>query len=348
MPAGTTPTRALVEGALLAAVGAVLLLIVAYVPLGAYLVFVTPTPVAVAAVRHGLRLAALVGAVTALLVLAFLGPVPALLMGATVLGIGLPLGYGLRRRAPAARTIALTAVGFGAVVVLGIGIGLVLTGVNPLDEVLDLYERSGAASDELGRRLGLPPDVLERQRQAREAALALVRVVLPAGLAAGALLGAFLTYLAAGAVLRRLGHDVPELPPFAEWQLPAYVSWAFVGVQLASAAATRAGVQGLQRPLANVVYLFFVAFLVNGFATAYFFLRRWQLSRRAAAWILAIVALAGLAPVLLWLGWLEPPLRLRRWAAERDRERPAGRIDPKQAGEGAPAGGDSAQPEGER
>lgn len=323
-------TRALVEGALLAAVAAVLLLVVGYVPLGGFLVFLAPTPVVVAVVRHGLRLGVLVALTTALLLIGFLGPLPAAMVGVFLAGIGLPLGIGVRRGSAPQTTIALTAAGFAAVFAVSIGASLLLMGINPLHELLRAYQESVRLGQDLMARLGLPEAAREQQRAMWEATLELLRRLLPAVVVSSAFAGAFFTYLGAGAVLGRLGHAVPELPPFARWRLPAWASWAFLAAVLADAALARAGLAAWRPPLGNVIFLLSLAFFVHGLATAYYFLRRWGLGRRAAVAVLVLGSL-NLQAALVWLGWLEPVLRLREWAEVR-----AGR----QEGEGSRREGD--------
>lgn len=315
--AGPPRARALVEGALLAALAAVLFWIVAYVPLGAYLIFLIPTPVAVAVVRHGLRTGMLTAAAAALLLLGLLGPLSAVGAAATLAGIGLPLGAGVRRGWPAGTTVGVTALGFLAVAGVAIGLALLLTGVHPLAEMLRLYQESGEWSQRLAQRLGMPRQALEQQARVWEAVVQVLRLALPAALAVGAVGWSLFTYLGSAAVLERLGHPVPALPPFARWQLPAWTTWLFLGVQLLMLWWRTGPGSPAQRVLVNVFFALAIAFVVHGLATAHFFLTRWGFRRGAAVALLAFGTL-WLNPLLLWLGWLEPVVRLRAWAEARD------------------------------
>lgn len=309
--------RPLVEGALLAALATVLVWITAYVPLGAYLAFLIPTPVTVAVVRHGLRTGLLTALAAALLLLALLGPLSALGAGVTLAGIGLPLGAGIRARWPAGVTVVATAAGFLAVAGVTVGLALLMGGINPLTEILRAYEQSGQWSRQLAERLGMPRQAVEQQAQLWQAVVQTLRLVLPAALAVGSVAWSLLTYLGASAVLVRLGHAVPPLPPFARWQLPAWTAWAFLALQLLAVGARGRVPEVAERVLANLAFALAMAFLVHGLATAYFFLSRWGVRRGVAIAVLVMGAL-WLNPIVLWLGWLEPVLRLRAWAEARD------------------------------
>lgn len=309
--------RALVEGALLAALAAVLVWVVAYLPLGAYLFFLMPTPVTVAVVRHGLRTGALTAATAALLLLALLGPLPAVGAAVTLAGIGLPMGWGVRRAWPAGATVAATAAGFLVVAAAALGLGLLVTGVNPLAEMLRLFEESGQWARGVARRLGLPGEAVEQQAQLWELVVQTMRLVLPAALVVGALAWSLLGYLGSAAVLSRLGHPAPPLPPFARWRVPAWAAWGFVALQLLLF-ALRGQLEGTlaERVALNAFFALMVVFTVNGLATAYFFLARWGVRRGVAVALLAAAAV-WFSALLLWLGLLEPILRLRDWAEAR-------------------------------
>lgn len=321
-------TRGLVEGALLAALGTALLLVVSWVPVATPLSLGLPLTVALAVIRHGWRLGALVAAVTALLAFAFLGPLAALLAGLQLVGVGLPLGHGVRRGDPAGRTILLTAAGFLVVASASLLLSFLVTGVDPIEDLgrvlTEAFREAARAAERLTGPLAVPEPVREQQRQQWEAAIRWLGLVLPATLLSAPLVAAFLSYLVAGAVLPRLGHPVPPLPPFAHWRLPAWTSFAFLGLWGAGLLLGRQGGGRWEAVWANLMLPFQLAFPIHGLATAYFFLRRWGLERRVAAVVLALGMLSGLgAALLFWLGLLEPVYRLRDWAMRKDGERAA-------------------------
>src|SRR2546421_5424540 len=91
--------RGLTEGAILAALVAVLALAANYVPLvGLAANFLCPIPLAVLMIRHGLRVAALATVVAIAIGSAISGPVTGVLILLGFAPVGLAIGFGLRRQ----------------------------------------------------------------------------------------------------------------------------------------------------------------------------------------------------------------------------------------------------------
>ena len=104
----TNRARPLVESALLAALGALLILIAFYVPLfGLFATVVSPLPTAFAVIRHGIRWGIMSSIVTLMVLLPFLSPVTAVTLWVVYGTMGIALGYSVRRNLPAERTIGL-------------------------------------------------------------------------------------------------------------------------------------------------------------------------------------------------------------------------------------------------
>src|SRR5690606_37330457 len=307
----------LVEGALLAALTGVLSLITAYVPFIQLLSAVmAPAPTVVLAVRRGPRLALLSTVAAGLILFAVLGPVGAVLGWLHVAGIGIPLGMGIRRRWPAGWTIGVTTVAFLFLALAGIAAALLISGINPVTAAVDVYRTAGPTAYDLYGRLGLVPDdpalrdaFVHTWNQMLDAAF----MLLPVGLLFGYTGFSIVTYSLNKAVLARLGHhDVPALPPFAAWQAPPWVVWAFAGAAGLYLIHGELGIPGAGTVLYNILSGFMIGFAVLGAATAYGFLRSWRLGRGPAVIILVLVFLSQFGAVLAWLGLLDTGLRLRQ------------------------------------
>ncbi len=93
------PTRGLTEGALLAALVAVLAGAARYLPLVAVISpFVCPLPLALLVIRQGIRIALLASLVAALLATVLAGPLVGAVLLITFAPLGIALGLGVRQR----------------------------------------------------------------------------------------------------------------------------------------------------------------------------------------------------------------------------------------------------------
>src|SRR5205809_7034389 len=122
--------RGLTEGAILAALVAVLALAANYVPLvGLAANCLCPIPLAVLMIRHGLRVAALATVVAIAIGSAVSGPVTGVLILLGFAPVGLAIGFGLRRQWSTSTVILVTGAAVLGALVLGgvaakIGVGV--------------------------------------------------------------------------------------------------------------------------------------------------------------------------------------------------------------------------------
>lgn len=317
-------TRALAEGALLAALAVVLVVAATLIPPLFILSFVAPAPLVVAVVRHGLRIGLLAGAVAGVLLAIFLG-LQALPAGLLLVGTGAGLGIGVRRGWSIEAVLGLgTIVSLGAILV-SLWISLQVAGVDLIDMVLtttqESYQRSLALWQQIYERMGTSVDIAPIEAEL-ERVIELLPLLVPGILVGAGALTAFANYAAAAAPLRRLGNPVPELPPFARWQLPPAAIYALVGVFFILRGVDFIGGQippTVLPALMSTAWLLQVAVLVNGLATAYFFLRRWRLGKGVAVVLLVFGFLnPWFQALFFWLGFLEPLLQVRQRVEQRE------------------------------
>ncbi|MBX6378582.1 MAG: YybS family protein, partial [Clostridia bacterium] len=312
------PLRALVEGAMLAAVAAVLVLAGLFLPVVGTLVTVAwPVPVVLAYLRHGPRLAVLTALVAGGVLTLLVGVVQAVVPSVTLMAFGLALGWAIRRRLSAAAVLAASAV--AAMVSLGASVAALqlFVGVDFLASLTESLEQALRATEGLYGRMGLE-EAARSASALREAFVPLLRTLFPTILLGAVATLAFANYLITGAVLARLGYQVPALPPFRQWRLPR---WTVLGYAAAFAllAAGWTRPEGTLRVVGTNLYtLFGVLFLVQGLSAALFLLDRWRVPRGVAA-ALTIVAVFNplLSQLLVGLGLAEVLVGYRRLLQDR-------------------------------
>ena len=238
-------TRGLTEGAILAALTAVIATAGLVIPPVAILL--APLPVMLLVIRWGLRTGVLATVVASLILLQIFGPLVAL----SVVGfgpIGLALGWGVRHERGAAWTVLAGAAALYASTLASLGLAIAVLHQNVLTQFIQLQIEAMRHSIALMERLGTPPQNIEPLRLLAEGQCGehhcspalfaeLVTNMSPVLLAFGALFWGYLCYTIGRSLLRRLGYQVPAVPPMLTWRLPrrlaASLVWISGGLSLA-------------------------------------------------------------------------------------------------------------------
>ena len=290
-------TKSLLEGALLAALVALLGL----VSFAAGQFWLLAIPILLAYLRNGGRNAVMVTGVGSFLLLLWGGP----FVGLSTLGFGAALGltpgWAIRRGAGAAWTVVLMGAAFLAVTVLGALGAIVVLHYN------FWAQQWTAVTHSLRAHPGLLKTLL---RLTPEAGIALLRNAIPVLATAVALGQAAGAYVIAALVLSRLHAPLPTVAPFADWRAPRWLFWVYM---LAFAVYLRAhgkGEQVLPAAALNLLMGLGLVYTVTGLATAYGWLRRRGLPRARSALIVALGA-ALLGVVIPILGMLASLMDLR-------------------------------------
>ena len=218
----------LTEGGLLAALTVVIAIASVYVPLvGPFIALLWPLPLAVLVLRHGMRqgfMAMLVaGAALAMLI----EPMIALRLVAAYGPLGLMLGYGYRKGLSGLKLfpLAFLAAVAGELVVLGLIFAVF--GNNPFAMLMDGLKSAFDSTFALYEQAGMPAEEIEAGRAQIDTGLLLMSQLGPLLIVLLGLLDAGVAFFFGGKILHRLGHEVPQLPPFADWRLPKAFAYLF-------------------------------------------------------------------------------------------------------------------------
>ncbi len=282
-------TAGMTEGALLAALTALVALLVVF--FGQLGLMAAPLPLFVLTYRRGVR-AALLSAVVAGLVLSpFFGFPQGILFVAAFAPMGIVQGLVARQGGPA---VAGKAVALGG----GVGVGVtilsllasrLLFGLDPFQTLIDAQVKGVEAAQDLLRRVGAPPQQVEQMERLAEQLPTFLRMVLPAAVLLGVLVWSYGSYTLARHTLRRLGVFLPGFAPILTWRLPPAVGVLLVLPVLVGAAIQpyAPGVGAVLVANGFMLSLFVFAFL--GILTVLRYLETREVPR--AGRVLAVVAL---------------------------------------------------------
>ncbi len=311
---------ALAEGALLAALTAVLVLTGYFIPpLQIFTNIIWTVPIVVLIVRRDLRLGIMATFVAGFVIAMFIGPINALLLFTQFAALGLVYGYLFKNKVRATKAVVI---GAGvSLVSLALNFYLVfkLTGL-PFSDIfqemegtvnyaMDFYRRTGMLESMLGQGM-----TLEQIQQTLSNMLNIFKVLLPGIFITASLLAAFINYLVAEKVLQRLQLIEKKLPPFRYWQLPWYFVWGLIIGLSCWQLGDHYQLDILKQVGLNLLYIYLPLLAGNGLAAASFIFYRFKISLFLRVTMI-IVALLNLPLVLIatvMLGAFDPFLSYRR------------------------------------
>ncbi len=333
-------TRGLTEGAILAALTVVVGAVGLVAPFVGILL--APLPIMLLVIRWGLRTAVLASIVAALILFQFFGPLNAVSITAMFAPLGLALGWGVWRGVGAQLTILAGAAAFLASTIAA----LALTTLVLHQDLIGQFVRSQVQAMQLAlsmqQRIGAPAQQVEEMRKTIAVMPQFLHTALPVMFALGALVWAYLCYALARAVLRRVGHELPGVPPILAWRLPPVLAstllWIAAGLSLLSLRGTAVSGAALDVMLVNLFVFGFQGALV-----AIVWANRRQIPRFAQIMAGVLLITAGLMPILALavLGMLDTWFDYRRLIGVAVTGQPAASSDAdgEAASDGAGAGG---------
>lgn len=312
----------LAEGALVAALSAVLALLgIVLPPLQVITNILWITPIVVLVVRQDLRTGVLATLVAGILVSIFSGLLTALFLLVQFAGLGLLYGYLFKREVPpgpmviAGSLMALFSLLFSFLLssqILGWSFLDLLKDLQHLpDHILDFYRRSG-----LLERFLQQGNTLEDLRRSLEVTVTYIKLLLPGMLVMVSLFLALINYLIAEAILRRLNLRNRALPSFRYWQLPWYAIWGFIGGLALWLAGDYWQLTTLRIAGINILYLYVPLLVGNGLAVVAFWAHRfpWSGALKFVVFLflllnlpLGLLVLMGLGLMDTLLGWRRQP-----------------------------------------
>lgn len=203
------------------ALSVVLALMAVYLPLAGFLlVLVWPLPLVVLVVRHGLRWGFMATIAAGILVGLLVEPMLSLRLVLAFAPAGLLLGWAFSKQFSGVRTYLLTLGAAIAGQLLAVTLLFWVTDINPLTEQVEILQSSFDTSLQMYAEMGMSEDTLVQSRSDIEQGMRALNYLFPLVFIIMGLLYATVAYAAGGRVLKRLGHSVPQFPPFHEWRLP--------------------------------------------------------------------------------------------------------------------------------
>ncbi len=325
----TTPLtiNALVEGALLAALTAILALIGLWIPPLQFITnLVWTVPIVIVILRQNVKVGIMSTVVAAVLVLLFSDPVRAFFLILQFGGVGIVYGVLFKRQTSPGRMMIVGSIVAAASMVLMIVLSSWILGVDitgwskefaaSIGPVMNMYRQMGLLD-----RLAQQGVSEEQLRQSLEQFVKWFQVLVPGILTLSAILSAALNFVVARAVIKKLGFTVPYIPPFRRWQLPWYSVWGVIlGLAFTLAGDNRQWAF-LSKLGQNIMYVYLPFLFISGLSVVVYFFKERPLSPVLRAMIIVFGFFYWPVAVLIIasVGLFDPLFNYRKLGKEQEK-----------------------------
>ena len=314
-----TRVRSMVEGGLLAAIAIIFAIISVYLPIiGPFVNLLWPVPIILLGVRHGYKWSIMATVVAGVIISMLVHPLQAV---SVVVGfglIGIVLGYAFRMEFSPAKTMLWGSAASLLSKIALLAIGAAITGLNPFTMQGDVMAKAVEQAVEVYRSFGMAEQDLAKLTESMQSMLDLMKIILPAGFVMASVVDTGLNYLIAKAVLRKLGHIIPDIPPFKNWTLPDYIMYFFTLALVMIYWGKSREITMLYNVGMNVQIITSMLLLVQGLALFNYIVDKYNLSRLAKGIILFLILANGLfAQILIVVGAVDTIFDYRHLRAPR-------------------------------
>ncbi|MDN4637798.1 MULTISPECIES: YybS family protein [unclassified Bacillus (in: firmicutes)] len=270
-------TKALVEGAIMISIFAVMTLFYLYVPLLAIIFFMAaPIPIILYTIRHGLKKGIAAGAIG--IVISFLiGSINGLLSAPMLIAIGVGMGVFYSRRQPGQAIITGALIYlFSFLIYFVVSVQLFqvdILGVakESIDQIMPMVEstlkQSGASDQEIAKQL-------KQFREMQDTALN----SLPVALLIFVTLMSFVNHWFVRPLIKRFVPDMPALKKFKDMRLPKSMVWYYLLTLLLMLIQPEKG-SFLSLVQTSAFQILFILVLIQGFSFIFYYCHEKNISK---------------------------------------------------------------------
>jgi uncharacterized protein YybS (DUF2232 family) len=301
------------EGAIFAAITAMLALIGVYIPLINIVTFlVVAVPIIIVIVRNSLSTGVISSIVATFLVGILAGPITALFFYLQFMLLALAYGYLFKYKYSAGKILAVGTFVATIATILIMAISMLVGGIDlvqqkemlyeTVDRTIKIYEDYGMMEQFTERGI----DKVQLRQMLTDMVNFFIRVF-PALLIVGSIFTALTHFIMAQIALRRFGHDIPHFPPFYEWHLPWYTIWGLIG-GWGSFLLGDIYQQDILKTLGqNIMIMYGVILFILGLSVVTYYFKKYQLPRitRIIIIMTAFFLFSGFVMATIFIGMFD-------------------------------------------
>lgn len=318
-------TRALVEGAIFAAITVVFGIIRFYVPIVALISIIWSVPTILIAFRHGFKVSINSVVVSSVLVAVMTQPIQGL---GFFIGFGLPgiiMGYLLKKKLSPEMTIFFTSIVLAICSVVSIYLGMLVVGVDiakAYDKMfIDMKNVYSEAANSMSNMMGVSREEILKGTAGFEKSMELVKLILPGGILVSGIMISFINFKLTKLVLKRINYFIEDVKPYSLWRLSN--KWMVFVMSMLLYAVVEIYLIKLPHLYAltmNIFTITMILFMVLGLSVTKFFLDKYAVPK-ALKGIIMFFLLVAFSNITMLIGVFDMAFDFRKL-----RNKPAGDV----------------------
>ena len=284
-----TPT---VESGLVIAIAVILGLVSTYVPiLGMLVDFFWALPFAILSVRLGIQKATYALVATTILLSLFIGPIFTIRLTLSYGLTGLMLGFAVQKNLGAVKIFMSTLMVSFASQIIAIMLLFFVMDINFMDTQIAMVKESFDQTFAIYESMGVDQAQIDQAKSQVEPAVSLLSLLMPTLLLLMALINTVICFYIAKWIFPKLGLNVPDLPPFAQWHFPSVFLYLMVLALLGLYWGETRNLTLLYTVSVNANILALLAGFIQGMAVLSFAADRFNISKLIRRLIFLIIIL---------------------------------------------------------
>jgi len=319
-------TKAIVEASLISIIISMIMIVTGYLPFVSFIgTLILPIPVAILYIRHDKKVTVTAIFLSIILTSLVFNPIRAIYAAITCSIIGIVLGYCVKKQKRSSITLLYLTIGCAMANILKIVFSLsFIAKVNFVDFIsknLELAKQSMKSSVDGAKTLylknGITPDQLKildkNYEMINKMDVAVFLALIPAGIFIFSLVSAYLNYIVASAILKKLNYKMAEVLPFSRVYLSNIVGAVLIGIVCIGIILASKKIVGGEYLQNSSQVLVQSVFIINGLAASTYFLRvKKNLSKPIVVLILGLTTLSPLGSIYFSIGLMEMAFDFRK------------------------------------
>lgn len=266
-------TRAVVEGAIFAAIAMALYLLGNATQM--IIILAYPVPAALIAQRHGLRAGVMASVVAAIGIGMTLGPLHGLI-SLMIIGVpGVALGLCIKKGLGWAASTMITGAVLAFTTVADFILGAYTIGITPqksLEELKLAVASSMEGTRAIYEKLNVGPEVIAQMETMGEQMTYAIGRLLPAMVIISSLMTALIAYSITRAVIIRMKGKAEAIAPFDTWMMPVWLMWVPIAGLALPLLGSYMGMDWISYAGNNLFTGAMMLYMVHALSLAWFFL----------------------------------------------------------------------------
>ncbi len=306
-------TRAMVESSLITAIAVILTLAGIYIPLLGYALIFLPVPFIIIGVRHGIKYNVLSVVVASIIIGILTEPLRAIFISVIGGFSAVTMGYSIEKKYGFKKTLFFGVIASIMASIVSFTLMSYFAGINVKEMLEQSFTLGSQINQSIYKSLGSNPDELDEMNKVMENMKNMLIMLLPSSIIFGSAMFAYLNYIVSGSILKRMGKPIEKPERFSYLRLPRNILMgSFIILALTFVLGQWKAVN-FETLFANVLYLFFTVYLIQGLAVASYYMERRGLSKGPRIIIIILVLIIPSASyILMFTGLFDVVFNIRK------------------------------------